>query len=226
MQDKKLKINPFALGRCSRHFYYALSGLGSDNVRKILDIGCGSGRTFRLFSMFGEAVFFGLDVDLLSLLKAKAKCLAVRASGKKLPFAGESFDLIVEFHTMHHIKDYKSVIKEVHRCLAPGGHFLMVEAVDDNPVFRLLRSKHPITDHMPIESNFVFNELTGSLESSGLKIRSAKRFGIFFEFTLGAIPGMPALIERITSAMDGFLERFLGTKYCASCVVLAKKNIK
>jgi len=223
-EQKRTKIDPAKLGRCSWYFYHALKDLGQESMKRILDIGCGTGRTFRLFDMFGEAVFFGLDIDSFSLEKAKVECLAIRASGEKLPFAVESFDLIIEFHTMHHIKDYKKVIKEACRCLTPGGHFLMVEAVNDNPIFRLLRNKHPITDHMPIESNFTFAELENSLEEAGFSVKTVERFGVFFEFTLGGIPGLPLFLKRIASAMDAPLEKLLGDKYCASCVVLAKKK--
>ena len=212
------------LGRCSGHFYDSILSMDSEGVKDILDIGCGRGRTFYLLDRFQEARRFGLDININELRKAKEKCFASLGSGLSLPFKQETFDLIVEFHTFHHIPEYAKAINEVARCLKKGGHFLMVEAVNDNPLFRFFRDKHPIARHMPIESNFMFNELIGSIRNSGLEVRSAERFGILLEFTLGGIPGMPAIIKRAASAVDGFLERFMGTKYCASCVVLSRKE--
>jgi len=211
-------------GRCSICFREFLNMLDARSINSVLDVGCSSGRTFHLLDRFRSAFMVGMDIDKKELKKAHDKCNAVLATGLRLPFTENSFDLIVEFHTFHHIPGYTQAISEAARCLKKGGHFLMVEAVNDNPVFRFFRDKHPIARHMPIESNFMFNELMNSLENSGLKVKNTKRFGIFFEFTLGGIPGVPTLIKSLTSAMDGFLEKFLGTKYCASCVILCEKT--
>jgi len=218
------KINLTKLGRCSNYFYKALQTLNSNTIKRILDLGCGDGRTFYLLDGFKDAKGVGLDLDLNGLKKAQKKCLAVLGGGERLPFLDNSFDLIVEFHVLHHIPDYSKAISEVYRCLRKGGYFLMVEAVNDNPIFRFIRDKHPITKHMPIESNFKFQELMNGLEKEGFAIRSKKRFGLLFEFTLGGIPGMPFFIRRFTSTIDEGLERIFGIEYCASCVVLAKKE--
>ena len=212
------------LGRCSRHFYNALETLNAEGVKNILDLGCGRGRVFHLFDKFKNAELTGLDISVKDLKKAKDKCLAVSGTGERLPFADNTFDLIVEFHTLHHIRDYTKVIADVHRCLKKDGHFLMVEAVNDNPVFRRIRDMHPITEHMPIESNFTFGELVGTLDRKGFSVKSKERFGFFFEFTLGGVPGMPSFVKNLTSAMDERLEKLFGTEKCASCVVLAKKR--
>ena len=212
------------LGRCSRHLYQALSLIDEREINSILDIGCGNGRTFYLFDRFKNARLIGIDPNMKALRKAKSKCSAILGSGSSLPFSDETLDLIVEFHTFHHISDYTEAISEVSRCLRKDGYLLMVEAVNDNPVFHFLRDKHPIAKHMPIESNFRFRELINGLEKEGFAVKSKKRFGLLFEFTLGGIPGMPFFIKRFTSTIDEGLERIFGTEYCASCVVLAKKK--
>ena len=218
------KINLSKLGRCSGYFYKALQNLKGDRINRVLDLGCGDGRTFHLLEGFKDARGVGLDMDLKSLKKAKENYLAVLGTGEKLPFSDKTFDLIVEFHVLHHIPDYSNAISQVSRCLRDGGYFLMVEAVNDNPIFHFIRDKHPITEHMPIESNFRFGELVRTLERNGFSVIDRKRFGLFFEFTLGGIPGMPFFIRKLTSVMDEKLEKMFGTKHCASCVILVRKN--
>ncbi|OGW74688.1 MAG: hypothetical protein A2Z72_05435 [Omnitrophica bacterium RBG_13_46_9] len=212
------------VGRCTRNFDEALRTLDGDSIGCMLDIGCGTGRTLHLLERFKNAKRIGLDIDLRELKQAKTKCTAVAGSGSHLPFADNLFDLVVEFHTFHHIDNYAKAIKEVSRCLRKGGHFLMVEAVNDNPIFRFLRNMHPIARKMPIESNFLYRELIDTLMRNGFAVKSEKRFGIMFEFAIGGLPHVPFFVRRLTSAIDGGLERVFGTKYCASCVVLAQKR--
>jgi SAM-dependent methyltransferase len=44
-----------------------------------------------------------------------------------LPFADDSFDLITCFSVLHHIPNVSDVVREVYRCLAPGGYALVRE---------------------------------------------------------------------------------------------------
>ncbi len=46
-----------------------------------------------------------------------------------LPFADNSFDLQTCFSTLHHIPNVSRVLRELHRCLAPGGFLLIREPV-------------------------------------------------------------------------------------------------
>ena len=46
-----------------------------------------------------------------------------------LPFADASFDLVSVFGALHHVANVSTVLGELRRCLAPGGHLLLREPV-------------------------------------------------------------------------------------------------
>lgn len=219
-----MKTKAQRLGRGTQEFCRILSTMDAEKMERIVDIGCGDGRTLKHMKRFKNATIIGVDIDAKLLAKARQDCLPVLASGEKMPFEEGSLDLVVEFHTFHHIPDYTRALFEVYRCLKPGGYFLMVDAVEDNFIFKAIRDMHPITEEIPIESKYTLAELTDVLKKNGFSIKEKKRFGLFFEFTLGGIPGIPVFIKRLTSLMDAVLERIFGTEYCATCVILAKKN--
>jgi len=212
------------LGRCTRFFCNALDKIEKISIKTMLDIGCGEGRTLDLTDRFSGATRIGADINMKSLKKAKEKCLAVLASGKTLPFKREKLDLIMEFHTFHHIPGYEGAVREVGRCLKDGGYFVLVEAVNDNPLFAVMRRVHPVAKEMPIESNFKFQDLLNTLKENEFSVEKHERFGLIFELTLGAVPGMPFFIRKVTGFLDSALEKVFGTRFCASCVIVARKR--
>ena len=103
---------------------------------KILDIGCGEGR-HTISACLNERVHaIGLDLSLKDLDIARERycqfdvaedCYRradfLAASGLELPFQDASFDHVICSEVLEHIHDYKSVLREIHRVLKPGGHF-------------------------------------------------------------------------------------------------------
>ncbi|MCZ6856053.1 MAG: class I SAM-dependent methyltransferase [Gammaproteobacteria bacterium] len=103
---------------------------------KILDIGCGEGR-HTISACLNERVHaIGLDLSLKDLDTARERyqqfdveedCYRradfLAGSGLKLPFQDVSFDHVICSEVLEHIPDYKSVLREVHRVLKPGGFF-------------------------------------------------------------------------------------------------------
>jgi protein-L-isoaspartate(D-aspartate) O-methyltransferase len=87
---------------------------------RILDVGCGKG--FILYD-FTQAVpgveVVGIDVSAYAIEHAKEEvkpCLQV-ASAAKLPFADQSFDLVISINTLHNLYcyDLHSALKEIAR---------------------------------------------------------------------------------------------------------------
>ncbi|MCZ6619132.1 MAG: class I SAM-dependent methyltransferase [Gammaproteobacteria bacterium] len=103
---------------------------------KILDIGCGEGR-HTIGACLNERVHaIGLDLSLTDLNTARKRyrefevtedsCRRadfLAASGLRLPFADGCFDQVICSEVLEHIHDYKSVLREIHRVLKPGGLF-------------------------------------------------------------------------------------------------------
>src|SRR5213593_1878691 len=91
---------------------------------RVLDLGCGRGGVVELFWR-DVKLAAGLDPDSPSLTEHRAPGMPViRGVGERLPFIDESFDLIVCLWVLEHLPDPAAMLREVHRTLRPGGHFV------------------------------------------------------------------------------------------------------
>lgn len=113
--------------------------LTSPDGRRVLDIGCGTGRRAR--AVFGgaeklTAVDFspGMAAVASETLKDMPQASVLRLDLEKddLP-AGERFDAAVAVSTMHHIRDAGALLEKVKARLVPGGTLLIVDALSGNP---------------------------------------------------------------------------------------------
>jgi ubiquinone/menaquinone biosynthesis C-methylase UbiE len=100
-------------------------------ARRILDLGCGTGR-----SLFGLAnslepspVCYGLDFSAGMLTQAHrfdSTYHLVRASAPLPPFAPSNFELIFCVHAFHHFPDQAQVVRSAYALLQPGGALAIV----------------------------------------------------------------------------------------------------
>jgi len=92
--------------------------------KRILEIGCGAGEISFNLSKF-SAFVWGVEIDKLALYKESfpESCnLALTLSdGRQLPFAGDSFDVIILPQVYEHIKEQKALSSEMFRVLKPRG---------------------------------------------------------------------------------------------------------
>lgn len=100
------------------------------NVKRVLDLGCGSGRHTVYLTRNGFKVY-GIDIaeegikitkEWLKREKLQAN-LKVDSIYKKLPYKDNFFDAIISTNTIHHtkIEDIRKAIKEIERILRPKG---------------------------------------------------------------------------------------------------------
>lgn len=95
-----------------------------DGVRpgRALDLGCGSGRYLRLLADRGVPEVVGADLSTAMLERARESgSRLVRSGVASLPFAAESFDLVVCALVVGHVVSLDPAIGEVARVLRPGG---------------------------------------------------------------------------------------------------------
>ena len=101
-----------------------------EGVKRVLDLGCGSGRHVVLLSKNGFNVY-GMDNaesglkqcrKWLKELKLKAK-LKNSSCYKRFPFKDDFFDAVLSVQVIHHakLKDINLCIKEMERVLKPNG---------------------------------------------------------------------------------------------------------
>lgn len=98
--------------------------------QKVLDIGCGQGLTLKRMAVTYKVSGVGIDVSKESIKYANdnfggSKLKYVVADATFLPFKNNSFDVVVSFDALEHIKDQEMVIKEALRVLNPGGKLLI-----------------------------------------------------------------------------------------------------
>ena len=106
---------------------------------RVLDLGCGRGGMVELF--WRDVDFAaGMDPDPRSLAEHRAPGMpVVSGRGESLPFAGESFDLVVCVWVLEHLRSPETVLREVRRVLRPGGHFVFVTPNLRNPLLAFNR---------------------------------------------------------------------------------------
>jgi cyclopropane fatty-acyl-phospholipid synthase-like methyltransferase len=100
------------------------------NVKRILDLGCGSGRHLIFLARHGFDVYgidmakSGIKISKKWLDKEGLKAnLKIRDIYKKLPYKDNFFDAIVSTQTLHHekIEKIRKLIKEMERILKING---------------------------------------------------------------------------------------------------------
>ncbi len=96
---------------------------------RALEIGAGTGYFSLNLLQAGivrEATCTDISPGMVATLAQNAQRLglnvrAARADAESLPFAGESFDLVLGHAVLHHLPDLRRAFAEMHRVLRPGG---------------------------------------------------------------------------------------------------------
>lgn len=119
-----------------RDVWYALDEVKFDHLRRFLppsgrslEVGCGSARLSRFLSALGFDVV-GLDYEETALSLAQQRFQEDVTSGGlllgdafALPFAAESFDVVLSTGLLEHFADPSPIVREMTRVLRRGGLF-------------------------------------------------------------------------------------------------------
>jgi SAM-dependent methyltransferase len=92
-------------------------------VRRLLVVGCGSGREAAVLSAVLNAETTGIDLVENFDPVAAAQVTLRRGDATRLEFTDASFDCIYSFHALEHIPDYRMALREMRRVLVPGGSY-------------------------------------------------------------------------------------------------------
>jgi ubiquinone/menaquinone biosynthesis C-methylase UbiE len=97
---------------------------------RVLDFASGSGFVSELLNRFGyETVACDFDLQMLrnarERLGTDPRCIGslahfVTGDGQSMPLADESFDGVICMNALHHMDDYDTALREIHRVLRPG----------------------------------------------------------------------------------------------------------
>lgn len=142
-----------------------LTSLGRDLSRvSWLDVGCGKGELLRM-GRPEVASIAGCDVSTAMLELCRDIASRPMTDPERLPFPGQSFDLVTAVCVYHHVPpDGRAALtQEAARVLRPGGVFAIIEHNPLNPATRL------IVRRLPMDRNAI---LLGSWETRRLLRRA------------------------------------------------------
>jgi SAM-dependent methyltransferase len=101
--------------------------------KNVLDVGCGRGGTVHVFqTFFKPASIKGLDLSPAAVefdrkAHKRADTAFYEGDAENLPFADGSFEIVTNLESSHSYPNINRFYSEVHRVLAPGGHFLYTD---------------------------------------------------------------------------------------------------
>lgn len=147
----------------------------TDHNKNILEIGCGSGYGAVLLSALAPASYLGIDlmpeqIALTGQWQLPGYKFKVMDAAAMPEVLSDSKDIIVIFGILHHIPEWRKVVKECRRVLTSGGK-LFVEEPDGRIIEnfdRLFHWGHP-------DSDFSLPALENELVNCDFKIKRSRR---------------------------------------------------
>ncbi len=109
---------------------------------RVLDAGCGSGRTLQELAGYGEVSGIELDPDAAAFAAAKGDGEVRVGRLEELPWEDGTFDLITCLDVIEHTPDDRLTLAELRRVSKPGGWLLVTV-----PAYQALWSLHDAANH-------------------------------------------------------------------------------
>jgi SAM-dependent methyltransferase len=134
-----------------RHWWYRgrrqivraeLDRLAMPSAARVLDAGCGSGRTLQELVGYGEVSGIELDPDAAEVAGSRGHGEVRVGRLEELPWEGGSFDLITCLDVIEHTPDDRVTLAELRRVTKPGGWLLVTV-----PAYQALWSLHDAANH-------------------------------------------------------------------------------
>jgi SAM-dependent methyltransferase len=134
-----------------RHWWYRgrrrviaaeLGRLELPTAARVLDAGCGSGRTMVDLRRYGEVVGIELSEDAAEIARERDCGDVVIGRIEQLPFEDGTFDLITCLDVIEHTPDDRAALRELRRVAKPGGWALVTV-----PAYQALWSRHDEANH-------------------------------------------------------------------------------
>jgi len=148
MNKQKYYNNKYFLERNNLNLHIAESIkiiLKENNFKKILDVGCGTGRLVNFFNNNGfQAKGCDKFSKAISIAKKNnSKNTIFKAPATNLPFKNHSFELVTSISTIEHLtpKEVERFLSESHRILKNKGLIFIITPNFNSP-FRYLSGKN------------------------------------------------------------------------------------
>jgi SAM-dependent methyltransferase len=173
--------------------------------RPVLDAGCGTGA---FLAMLGDAEAVGLDSSPLALAYTVGRGVAraVLGDAQRLPFRPGAFGAAVSLDTLEHLPDDRAAVRELLRCLEPGG--VLVANV---PAYRWLWGPHDVALHHC--RRYTRGQVRRLLHEAGFEVVLCN-YSVFFLFPLVVVTRVADRFRRGEPSVrlprvPGWANRFL-----------------
>ena len=132
---------------------------------RVLDIGCGDGTLVN--KLRGE----GIDAVGIDYEPWEKNENIIRADAHFLPFKTETFDYVVSFLVIGHVKDEMKVMEEVSRVTRPDGKLMLAHIADSilNIRVRVWKGVGIPLQHYGIYKLYTFKEAERVVKKTGFK---------------------------------------------------------
>ncbi len=109
---------------------------------RVLDAGCGSGRTLQELVDYGQVSGLELNTEAAELARERGLGEVVIGRLEELPWDDSTFDLITCLDVIEHVPDDVAALVELRRVCRPGGWLLVT-----GPAYQALWSRHDEANH-------------------------------------------------------------------------------
>jgi 2-polyprenyl-3-methyl-5-hydroxy-6-metoxy-1,4-benzoquinol methylase len=177
---------------------------------RVLDLGSGNGGVALPFASVGKGRFetHCLDVfrhrELTQVVReAELEVLYAIGYGEHLPYADESFDLVLYLETVEHVAKPKSVGREIHRILRPGGACIV--STPPRVRFAFRPDPHYGVRWLVLLPNPLQKWIVERVARKGTRYEVTHLYWT----SAGVLRTLPGLKSEAVNAREGFLSRFL-----------------
>ena len=149
--------------RCAIQLYNRVAGAVPLQGRDVLEVGCGRGGGSSFVKRYHRPErMTGVDFSAKAIRFCQANHAIdglsfVHGDAEKLPFADESFDAVINVESSHCYGSMPAFLREVHRVLRPGGHFLFADlrAAEDRDLLhqQMLETGMTVLENQDVSRN-------------------------------------------------------------------------
>jgi SAM-dependent methyltransferase len=115
---------------------------GTNGQLRLLDAGCGTGRNMLEFGALGDVEGVDSSPEAIEFCRRRGIEGAHEGEIERLPFAEDSFDLVLATDVLEHLRDDVASLRELRRVTALGGRLLATV-----PAYQWLWSQHDAAHH-------------------------------------------------------------------------------
>jgi ubiquinone/menaquinone biosynthesis C-methylase UbiE len=183
--------------------------IGDVRGRRVLDVGCGTGRHALVLAAQGAEVV-GLDPspEMLDRAREKARARGLRVTLRQaavsvLPARLGAYDLVLCCLVLSHVADLSEAVSVLASHVRPGGRVILSDFHPFNLLIGLRTScvgdgaKYVVPNYLHLPSEYF-----GALSSAGLRVTHFQEAG-----RLSGLPGLPATLvvqaQRAVSPLTG-----------------------